>query len=59
MSSLFSKPKAPTPTPVPTIDEARQTVEGKKRSSKLRGRAASILASTGTAATAARQVTGT
>lgn len=57
--NLFSRPQAPTAIPIPTLDDAMQTVQGLKRQSSMQGRAADMLTSGKvTAPTAARTVTG-
>jgi hypothetical protein len=41
--NLFSKPKPVQAPPPPQLDEARQNVDAMRRTSMLRGRAASML----------------
>lgn len=56
--NLFKKPEIPKPQPLPSIDTARTTIEGQRRSRMMTGRASSMLSSGQAAPTAQRAVTG-
>lgn len=62
MTSLFSKPKIPTPTPAPpapTVDDARMKSDEAERSRLRKGRASTnMVQSEGGVSTAARVLTG-